>query len=183
MTDCARRCRPMVRPSCFRPALSRSRRAAIYGGRNPRPAAAIPARRRSPPHLLRHRRAQYPGARLPSCLCRPRSGRSRIPRLALHFCQVWCVGLPADRFYRPLKHTRCHHKPIQQQAPFPGSGYTRRRFGYFAAAGKVPRPQAKPPRSLPAGFFIPSPSCFAIHLKVNWRSQEKPPWGAPVGGG
>ena len=42
-----------------------------------------------------------------------------------------------------LKITAAPAKPIQQPAPFLGSGNSRRRLGYFAAAGKVPRPQAK----------------------------------------
>ena len=107
-----------------------------------------PARRRIHRTILRRRRAQYPDMLTSSCLCRPRSGGVRIPRNAVHFCHVWGVGLPAVRFCRP---------PWKQPPPPPiqfnnrprslGSGISRRRFGYFAAVGKVPRPQAKSPHS------------------------------------
>ena len=64
-----------------------------------------------------------------------------------------------------LETTAARKNPIQPLAPFPGSGNSRRRFGYFAAVGKVPRPQAK---------FSPSRRSDPPSGETNLSSQQNP---------
>ena len=128
--------------------------------------------------LRRHLRAQYRHNCLLSCLCRPLGGRVSISRKNYQiFAGEGALAYRLADFAEILKRNAALVQPILPPHPFPGARgknleerqlrcvLPRRRFGYFAAVGKVSRPQANPSGGHP--------------LSVRTFVLPAPPWGEP----